>query len=65
MDGAPYGQNGGVSIVVIEEILLFKVAGPILRCGRFDFEDGCHEHIPLVKSGELRLPVNSAEKNAD
>ena len=58
-------QNGSVSIVVREEILLFKVAGPMLRCVRFDFEDGCHEHIPLVKSGELRLPVNSAEKNAD
>ena len=37
----------------------------MLRCVRFDFEDGCHEHIPLVKSGELRLPVNSAKKNAD
>ena len=60
-----YGQNGSVSIVVREEILLFKVAGPMLRCVRFDFEDGCHEHIPLVKSGELRLPGNSAEKNAD
>ena len=32
---------------------------------RFGFEDGCHEHMPLVKSGELRLAVNSAEKNAD
>ena len=29
---------------------------------RFGFEDGCHEHIPLVKSGELRLPVNSPKK---
>ena len=37
----------------------------MLRCVRFDFEDGCHEHIPLVKSGELRLPVNSAKKNTD
>ena len=57
-----YGPNGRVSIVVIGEILLFKVVGLMLR---FGFEDGCHEHIPLVKSGELRLPVNSAEKNAD
>ena len=47
-----YGQNGSVSIVV-REILLFKVAGSMLRRVRFDFEDGCHEHIPLVKSGEL------------
>ena len=37
----------------------------MLRCVRFDFEDGCHEHIPLVKSGEHRLSVNSAEKNTD
>ena len=57
-----YGQNGRFSIVVIEEILFFKVVGLTLR---FGFEDGCHEHMPLVKSGELRLPVNSAEKNAD
>ena len=49
-------------MVVIEEILFFKVVGLTLR---FGFEDGCHEHMPLVKSGELRLPVNSAEKNAD
>ena len=32
---------------------------------RFGFEDGSHEHMPLIKSGELRLPVNSAEKKAD
>ena len=57
-----YGQNRRVSIVVIEEILLFKVVGLILRLG---FKDGCHEHIPLVKSGEPRLPMNSAKRNAD
>ena len=43
-------------------ILFFKVVGLTLR---FGFEDGCHEHMPLVKSGELRLPVNSAKKNTD
>ena len=51
-----YNQNGRVSIVFMEEILLFKVVG---------LEDGCYEHIPLVKSKELRLPMNSAIKNAD
>ena len=40
-----YGQNGRVSIVVTEEILLFKVVGLLLRLG---FEDACYEHIPLV-----------------
>ena len=40
------GQNGGVSIVNIEEILLFNV---VLRTG---FDDACYEHISLVKSGE-------------
>ena len=34
-----YGQNGRVSIVVIEEILLFKVIGLMLRTG---FEDGSY-----------------------
>ena len=29
------------------------------------FEDGCYKHAPLVKFGELRLPMNSAKKNAD
>ena len=57
-----YDQNGRVSIVVMEEILLFKVVGLMLH---LVFEDGCYEHIPLVKSGELRLPMNSAEKNAN
>ena len=57
-----YDQNGHVSIVVMEEILLFKVVGLMLH---LVFEDGCYEHIPLVKSGELRLPMNSAEKNAN
>ena len=57
-----YDQNGRVSIVVREEILLFKVVGLMLH---LVFEDGCYEHIPLVKSGELRLPMNSAEKNAN
>ena len=42
-----YGQIVRVSIVVIEDILLFSVVGPILRTG---FEDGCYERIPLVKS---------------
>ena len=56
-----YDQNGRVSIVVME-ILLFKVVGLMLH---LVFEDGCYEHIPLVKSGELRLPMNSAEKNAN
>ena len=57
-----YGQNGRVSIIVMEEIFLFKVVGLMLH---LVFEDGCYEHIPLVKSGELRLPMNSAEKNAN
>ena len=48
-----YGQNRRVSIVAIEEILLFKVVGVMLHLG---FEDGYYEHTPLVKSGELRLP---------
>ena len=34
-----YGQNGRVSIVAIEEILLFKVIGLMLRTG---FEDGSY-----------------------
>ena len=54
-----YDQNGRVSIVV--KILLFKVVSML----HLVFEDGCYEHIPLVKSGELRLPMNSAEKNAN
>ena len=57
-----YDQNGRVSIVVMEKILLFKVVVLMLH---LVFEDGCYEHIPLVKSGELRLPMNSAEKNAN
>ena len=44
-----YGQNGCVSIVVIEEILLFNVIGLMLCTG---FEAGCYEHIPQVKLGE-------------
>ena len=54
-----YDQNGRVSIVVMEEILLFKVVGLMLH---LVFEDGCYERIPLVKSGELRLPMNSAKR---
>ena len=42
-----YGQNRRVSD--IEEILLFKVVGLMLRTG---FEDTCYELVPLVKSGE-------------
>ena len=57
-----YNQNGRVSIVFMEEILLFKVVGLMLH---LVFEDGCYEHIPLVKFRELRLPMNSAIKNAD
>ena len=57
-----YDQNGRVSIVVMEKILLFKVVGLMLH---LVFEDGCYEHILLVKSRELRLPMNSAIKNAD
>ena len=41
--------NGRVSIVGIEEILLFNVVGLMLCTG---FEDGCYEHIPLDNSGE-------------
>ena len=37
-----YGQNGRVSIVDIEEILLFNVVGLILRTG---FENACYKHI--------------------
>ena len=44
-----YGQNGSVSIIVIKEILLFNVIGLMLCTG---IENGCYEHIPLVKSGE-------------
>ena len=57
-----YDQNGRVSIVVMEKILLFKVVVLMLH---LVFEDGCYEHIPLVKSRQLRLPMNSAIKNAD
>ena len=41
--------NGRVSIVYIEEILLFNVIGLKLRPGS---EGGCYEHIPPDKSGE-------------
>ena len=41
--------NGRVSIVDIEEILLFNVVGLMLRIGS---EGGCYEHIPLDKLGE-------------
>ena len=41
--------NGRVSIVDIEEILLFNVVGLMLRTGS---EGGCYEHIPLDKLGE-------------
>ena len=41
--------NGRVSIVNIEEILLFNVVGLMLRTGS---EGGCYEHIPLDKLGE-------------
>ena len=44
-----YGQNGSVSIIVIKEILLFNVIGLMLCTG---IENGCYEHIPLVKLGE-------------
>ena len=43
------GQNGRVSIVNIEEILLFNDVGLMLRTG---FDDACYERISLVKSGE-------------
>ena len=42
-----YGQNRRVSD--IEEILLFKVVGLMLRTGS---EVTCYELVPLVKSGE-------------
>ena len=45
----PYGQDGCVSIVNIEEILLFNVVGLMLRTG---FQEGCYGHIPPFKSGE-------------
>ena len=41
--------NERISIVDIEEILLFNVVHLMLCIG---FEDACHEHIPLTKSGE-------------
>ena len=47
-----YGQNGRVSIVDIEEILLLNVVGPMLRTSRTVLEGGCYEHMPLVKLGE-------------
>ena len=42
-----YGQNGRVSIVDIEDILLFKVVGLFL-CPSFEG----FEPMPLIKSGE-------------
>ena len=53
-----YGQNERVSIVDIDEILLFDAVGVALPTG---FEDACYEHIPLVQSGE-DIPTNSAKK---
>ena len=44
-----YDQNGRISIVDIEEILLFNVVGLMLRTS---FEDACQEHIRLAKSGD-------------
>ena len=44
-------QNGRVSIIDIEEILLFNVVSLMPRTG---FEDACNEHIALVKSGEVK-----------
>ena len=41
--------SGPVSIVDIEEILLFNVVGIMLRTGS---EGGRYEHIPPDKSGE-------------
>ena len=41
--------SGPVSIVDIEEILLFNVVGLMLRTG---YEGGRCEHIPPDKSGE-------------
>ena len=38
-----------VSIVDVEEILLFNVIGLMLHTS---FEDACYEHIALAKSGE-------------
>ena len=42
-----YVENGRVSIVVIEEILLFNVIGPLLRTG---FEDAFYEQ---ARSGHV------------
>lgn len=44
-------QNERVLIVDIKETLLFKVVGVKPRSG---IEDGCYEHILLVKSEEIR-----------
>ena len=44
-----HDQSGRVSIAVIEDILFFNVINLMLRTG---FEDGCYEHIRLVKLGE-------------
>ena len=44
-----YGQKGRVSIVDIEDILLFNVVGLIMP--RSGFEDTSYEHISQVKSG--------------
>ncbi|RMX39051.1 hypothetical protein pdam_00017603, partial [Pocillopora damicornis] len=42
-----YGQKGRVSIVDIEDILLFNVVGLIMP--RSGFEDTSYEHISQVK----------------
>ena len=43
------GQSGSVSMVVIEEILLFSVISLMLRTG---FEDDCYEHVLTIESAE-------------
>ena len=55
------GQNGRVSIVNIEEILLFNDVGLVLRTG---FDDACYKRISLVKSGEDNH-WSQPKKNAD
>ena len=52
-NGARYknsGQNENISIVDTWEILHFKVVGLKLRPG---FENGCYEHMLLIKSEEV------------
>ena len=59
-DVAVWPKSGRVSIVDIEEILLFDAVGVVLPT---DFDDACYEHIPLVKSGEDNQRIQLKKKS--